>query len=57
MRLALLLLVALAGGLYIATHLTSDRTKGWVSEALFGAALQSATQDGGVSSADAGAPE
>jgi hypothetical protein len=56
-RLVLLLAIALAGGVYVADHLTSDRTKGWVSEALFGAALEAATRDGGAPGADAGEPE
>ena len=57
MRLVVLLVIALAGGIFIAGQLTSDRTKGWVSEAVFGATLQNAEQDGGVSREEAGGPE
>ena len=57
MRLVVLLVIALAGGIFIAGQLTSDRTKGWVSEAVFGATLQTAGQDGGVAGDEAGEPE
>jgi hypothetical protein len=56
-RLVVLLVIALAGGMYIAGQLTSDRTKGWVSEAVFGATLQGAAQDGGVAQEQSGEPE
>jgi hypothetical protein len=56
-RLVVLLVIALAGGIFIASQLTSDRTKGWVSESVFGATLQTATGDGGVSQPEAGEAE
>ena len=56
-RLVVMLVIALAGGIYIAGQLTSDRTKGWVSEAVFGATLRGATRDGGVSQPEVGEAE
>lgn len=47
-RLVLMITIALAGGLYIAMHLTSDRSKRWVSDAVFGATVKQVARDGGV---------
>mgnify|MGYP001088435778 CR=1 FL=1 len=55
-RLLVLISLGLAGGLYIAVHLTSDQSKDRVSEAIFGTTVGSMAQDGGVTEKDAKEP-